>query len=457
MRLAVAGRGYRSAVEAYVTGNLLAVDTCRSLSAQLDGYAGMAGDDSTAAEFAESYDEAAAAALAVLGELTFGLASLGHLAHASLHNLAWADTVSGPPTLADRAVGVRPAAPPSVLGGDSPSAPGWANIVLDLLEDVFWPDADTGRLRSAGAAWRAAARCIGLLSAHCSDAISELADEVAPEIPLAIATTEELRARTEALADQLVAIGAACEAYADQVDAKRDEMLDLLHELAWELGIGAIVSGGLECISGGWATPAIGTAGAARIAAASGRLRAILESLVALGRGTATTLRPVTTTLRDTRAYLSRLAAARRMYVTERGSLDLGAYLSRNPFRRGFLDTHERAGGHTILKHVGKTDEQLARRFIDEPERTLSSTFTDRPTAERAIERVISQNQSILDKWMSGDRYKKILHGELDDIVGRILVRDTGDLVSSSNVRIVLVRDASMSNGWRIQSAFPNL
>jgi hypothetical protein len=95
--------------------------------------------------------------------------------------------------------------------------------------------------------------------------------------------------------------------------------MDLLHELAWELGIGAVASGILEAITGGGATPVVGAAGAARLAAASERAGGILASLAALSRGTAASLRPGT--VRDTRAYLARLAAARRMEMTERGSI----------------------------------------------------------------------------------------------------------------------------------------
>ncbi len=327
MRIAVAGSGYQSAVRAFVTGNDLAARTAATLSDDLAGYAGMAGDDATAADFAAMYDEAAGEAVAALGELTFALASLGHLTEQTLHNHAWADTVSAPPTLADRAVGVRPAGPPSSLGADPGSLPHWATVVLDALEGVFWPNADTDRLRSAAARWRAATTSTGLLAAHCSTALAALEEEVSPEVPLAMAATADLRARCEALADQLGAIGTACESYADQVDAKRAEILDFLEEIAWELGIGAVVSGVLIAVTGGGATPVAGSAGAARVAAASARVRGILESLGVLTRGTATTLRPIAATARDTRAYLAQVARARRMAMTERGSMDFSAYV----------------------------------------------------------------------------------------------------------------------------------
>lgn len=451
MRLAIEGTGYQSAVEAFVTANLLAVDTCHALSTELAGYAGMAGDDSTAAAFAETYDEAASESLAVLGKLTLGLASLGHLTHASLRNLAWADTVSGPPTLADRAVGVRPVPPPSALGADSSSLPGWANVVLDLLEGVFWPGADTGRLRAAGATWRAAATSVGLLSAHCSTALAGLADEISPEIPIAMVATEDLRARVEALADQLVAIGTACESYADQVDAKRAEMLDLLEELAIEIGVGAVVSGLLSALTAGAATPAAGAAGAARIAAASGRLRGILESLAVLTRGTATTLRPVTATLRDTRTYLSRLAAARRIEMTERGGLRLGREYG---FPRGWLSSHEHSGSHTLLKHVGQSDEQLLRRLADDPNLPSASTFASQRRAEGLLSTFLEQRSRSISEWLASRAPRCRLDGHMHAVTGRTAWPD-GHLDFVNGVRVILVRDVSMPQGYRILTSFP--
>ncbi|GAA1140080.1 RNase A-like domain-containing protein [Nocardioides aquiterrae] len=449
MRLAVEGTGYQSAVAAYVTGNLLAADTCRSLSSTLGGCAGMAGDDSIAADFAASYDEAAAESLAALGELTFAFASLGHLTEASLRNLAWADTVSGPPTVADRAVGVRPAPPPSVLGADSSSLPGWANIVLDLLEGVFWPDADTGRLRAAGSAWRAAATSVGLLAAHCSTATSALSDEVSPDTPLAIAVTGELRSRAAALADQLVAVGAACETYADQVDAKRAEMLDLLHELAWELGIGAAVSGALTFLSGGAAAGVAGSAGAARLAAASEEAGGILASLSALTRSTATSLRPVVAGVRDTRAYLSRLSAARRMEMTERGSLRFG--------RDGvgdLLRLHDGAGGHIWERHVGLTRSQLQQRLVDNPSLELVSTFRTPAGAERAIRELLARNRSQLAEWLAGQRRTITIEARLPSVVGDTLDR-AGRMSEVSGIRAFIIRDPALPDGYRIHTCYP--
>ena len=396
VRVAIGEQGYASATEAFVSGNLLAARTCESLADRLQGYAGMAGDDATASEFAASYDEAASESLGALADLVGGLGSLGHLAEASLRNHLSADRgfrprlhpqLGGPrrrcayPRRRERRMLV--ATPPSALGADSSSLPGWASVVLDLLEGVIWPDADTDRLRAAAGTWRAAAVSVGLLTAHCDSAVLAFEAELSPEIPLAIATTMDLRGTVALLADQLVAIGTSCEAYADQVDAKRAEMLDLLRELGIELGVGAIVAGALSLLSGGLAAGAGTAAAGSRIAVASRDLKVIVDALRVLNGSTAARLRPVSITLRDSRAYLARLAAARRTAMTERGSAMLGRPYGRD----GWLGTSD-AGTHLNGTSGSRMRTCWSASFSD-PTIRGASTFVYWQSAERAVADVL--------------------------------------------------------------------
>ena len=461
MRVAIRGEGYASATEAFVSGNHLAARACETLCNRLPAYAGMAGDDSTATDFAASYDEAAAEAVTALAELVGGLGSLGHLAEASLANHLAADAesvlgssyrVDAPPTRADDSVGMLVGTPPSSLGADSSSLPGWASVVLDFLEGVFWPDADTDRLRSAAADWRAAATSISILTAHCDTALQGLEGELSPEIPLAVATTQDLRGRIDVLAEQLTAIGASCEAYADQVDAKRDEMLDLLKELGIELGVGAVITGALSLLSGGLAAGAGSAAAAGRLAAASRDLKVIVDALRVVNGSTSAGLRPVSATLRDSRSYLSRLVAARRAAMTERGSLRLGREYG---FPRGWLRSHEHSGSHTLLKHVEKTDEQLLARYGDEPWITGSSSFADQDTAERALEKLVGSERHAIKEWLAGNSDRRLpLSGDAGRIIGRF-VSVEGHGIDVRGFRMVLVKDASMPHGYRVFTAYP--
>jgi Bacterial CdiA-CT RNAse A domain len=461
VRLAISGRGYASATEAFISGNRWAARACETLAGQLQGYAGMAGDDATATDFAASYDEAARESVEALADLVAAFGSLGHLAEASLSNHRAADARSvitrsvldiAAPTLADRSVGILPATPPSSLGGDPSSLPGWANWVLDLLEGVIWPDADTDRLRQAAATWRTAAGSVDVLTSHCDQALRGFEDELSPEIPLAVATTQDLRRTVEELAAQLDALGTTCEEYAAHVDAKREEMLGLLEELVAELAAGAIAAGFLTFVSGGLAAAGGGALAGTRLAAAARELRAIVDALRVLTGGSAARLRPVAASVRTSRAYLSRLTAARLAARSERGSLDLGQF-----FHRGWLRAHEHSGSHTLARHVGKKDEELRARLFDDRRPPAASTFRDRGEAEHVIERTLCDNRDAIGEWMESGRRKRAFVTDLGVDVGRVLVRGSDEVVNGTKVRLVLVRDPSMPDGWRVLSAFPDL
>lgn len=459
MRVAVLGQGYAGAVEAYVSGNLLAADACSALADRLAGCGGMAGDDATAEEFAASYDEAAAEALSALADLVGAFGSLGHLAQASLVNHHTAEVASGgsvasPPTRADDSVGMLVAVPPTSLGGDASSVPGPVAWLLDQVEGVVWPDADTARLRDAGGWWRSAATSVSLLGAHCDTALADLADELSPEIPLAIATTSELRSRAESLADQLAAIGAACEAYADQVDAKRDEMLDLLTDLSIELAATAVVGGALSVLSAGLAAPAAGAVGSARLAWAARELKLILDALRIAAAGPSLELRTTATVSREVGVFGQKVNGARVMLIGSHGSVSSTAGRTVGEWRPGWLAAHERARSHTMARHVGQSEDYLLTRLDRQPKIPFASTFTDQASAEHFIERVIVARRSAIDDWLRSGNLQQRFHWTFSEVSGRSATRD-GAFLDVHRVRLVLERDTATPEGFRVFTAFP--
>jgi hypothetical protein len=64
-------------------------------------------------------------------------------------------------------------------------------------------------------------------------------------------------------------------------------------------------------------------------------------------------------------------------------------------------------GGHTIDKHVGKTDAQLLQRLRDqvkgngEPAIPAASTFTDLASAQKYTQECIRQKSSDIDAWLA--------------------------------------------------------
>ena len=458
MRLAVSEQGYASAVESLVSGNELAAQTATRLAGRLRGYGGMAGDDSTATDFAASYDAGAGASIEALESMVGAFGALGRMVEASLSNHAradarstlpgWARPLVGPPTAADRAVGVLLAAPPSSLGADSGGPGGAAGMVLDVLQDVFWPNADTDRVRAAGGAWTAAGDAVGLLSAHCASALAALHGERSPEIPVAIAVIRDVRTRVEELAAQFDALGSACFDYADHVDAKRSELRSLLEDLAFEIGITAVLGGLGTLFTGGAAAGAAGGVGAARLAAAGTRARGILDSLRVLAGGTALGVRPVAVTAGEIGVRTERINAARVM-LTEPGPMT-----SRSMRQRpGWLPRHEHSGSHALRDHVSQTNRQLLGQ-IEVRGKPTASTFTDQVSAEATLSNLIEAHQGRVAAWLDGSGGRLRLEGDMGYTTGRTM-NAAGEVTHVTGVRAILVRDSSMQDGWRLLTGFP--
>ena len=329
MRIAVETGGFTSAADACRTGNQIAALLCESLAGKLGGYAGMAGDDSTSVEFAASYDDGARQALDTLAELTHGFIGLGRLLSASGSNHAHAEAASaavsaysGGSLDEDDYVRVSPAAPPSCLGANPVALGTVEAFILDHVEGFVWPGADVDLLLEAGAAWRRAGAAVADLDAHCDIAAGFLEHQVSPEVPLALSALSELRSLIGDAADALIAVGAACEEYADAVRATHDRTRDLLAEIARMVVEGATISFIVGGLTGGLGAGAAGSAALARISAQAPRFHALLVGLRATGAATAGRLRTAKDGLRAVR---TRVGEVRARAGAERAGIDEGA------------------------------------------------------------------------------------------------------------------------------------
>ncbi|MEX3855831.1 hypothetical protein QF001_006720 [Paraburkholderia youngii] len=118
------------------------------------------------------------------------------------------------------------------------------------------------------------------------------------------------------------------------------------------------------------------------------------------------------------------------------------ARVARITMGRISLDAHEakagsRIGGHTILKHVGRTEAQLRERLRLESERRVVSSFRDLAAAEWAISKVMESNTSKITNWaQSNPRRLLILYQDVGSKVGYGVVRATGELKDMSTVRV---------------------
>ena len=64
------------------------------------------------------------------------------------------------------------------------------------------------------------------------------------------------------------------------------------------------------------------------------------------------------------------------------------------------LERDEQRGGHTIARHVGRTDAQLADRLRRES-LSAASTYVDIDTAERIVARTLDENAQRVKTWVA--------------------------------------------------------
>ncbi|MEG9488533.1 RNase A-like domain-containing protein [Mannheimia indoligenes] len=122
----------------------------------------------------------------------------------------------------------------------------------------------------------------------------------------------------------------------------------------------------------------------------------------------------------------------------------------------GTLIYHENIGGHTISKHVGKQDIELANRLNSEPNLRMASSFTDIQTAEKAISTIVYNNSNLLSEFMVSSQNRLALAGDVGFSVGRIMDRTSSSSTISSKATVIIVKDSLESKGWRILTAFPD-
>ncbi|MFE1747138.1 RNase A-like domain-containing protein [Coleofasciculus sp. H7-2] len=123
----------------------------------------------------------------------------------------------------------------------------------------------------------------------------------------------------------------------------------------------------------------------------------------------------------------------------------------------GGLTAHELAGGHTLARHIGQTQAQLANRLASEPRRRLVSSFDNRSIAEEAIANALTANLTVINTWLSlsGGGSRLSINHNASIVVGTSLVRGASTTVPVANVTAVLVRDASSLLGYYILTAYP--
>lgn len=104
------------------------------------------------------------------------------------------------------------------------------------------------------------------------------------------------------------------------------------------------------------------------------------------------------------------------------------------------LQADEEQGGHTLRKHVGRSDEELEARLRRERGISAASTWTDVATAEETVAQALRSEGRRVEAW-KGRGYPRAnlaLHYDAGREIGRSMRRGEGRSVACTQAVVVL-------------------
>ena len=121
------------------------------------------------------------------------------------------------------------------------------------------------------------------------------------------------------------------------------------------------------------------------------------------------------------------------------------------------LAADEALGGHTLARHVGKTEAELKERLAEEPHIPAASSFRSREEAERFVSEALRAKDRVIRRWLEfarpGERFP--VYYRADEVVGYGIQRSTGMLQPMSRVVVVLKRTDQADKPYFVLTAYP--
>ena len=141
---------------------------------------------------------------------------------------------------------------------------------------------------------------------------------------------------------------------------------------------------------------------------------------------------------------LAGFAGAARAMAIRRGAVSLAA--------------EEAAGGHTIARHVGRTEAQLRARLAQQPQIPAASTFRTLKDAERFVAEAIRANKAAIKSWAQNAIPGQTKAFTLDAgrrVVGDGVVRSTGQLQTMTKMTLVVRKVQDQNRIYFVLTAYP--
>lgn len=119
------------------------------------------------------------------------------------------------------------------------------------------------------------------------------------------------------------------------------------------------------------------------------------------------------------------------------------------------VNTHENLGGHTIERHVGRSENWLRQRLASDPDLRFASSFRNEAAANRTQGQFVKQHRAEIDEWLrSGSQRPFTGEVTMGDPVGIVVERGRSGAVQTNRAQVVIVRDQS-AQGWHILTSYP--
>jgi hypothetical protein len=119
------------------------------------------------------------------------------------------------------------------------------------------------------------------------------------------------------------------------------------------------------------------------------------------------------------------------------------------------LARDEQRGGHTLDKHVGRTDEELRERLDRERNISAASTWTNREVAEETVAQALRTEHDKIARWVERGYHRPnlALHFDAGRVIGRTMRH--GDQASSPTTQAVIVLKADGPDNFYVLTSYP--
>jgi hypothetical protein len=119
------------------------------------------------------------------------------------------------------------------------------------------------------------------------------------------------------------------------------------------------------------------------------------------------------------------------------------------------LARDETRGGHTLEKHVGRSDQELRERLDREQNISAASTWTNRELAGETVAQALRAEHDKIARWEErGYRRPNLaLHFDAGRVIGRSMRH--GDESSSPATEAVIVLKADGPNNFYVLTSYP--